>query len=84
MNLDLVGVATVSKAWENNIGTQNLAISKGLVMTHRTDYIGSKYHWFRSRINPVEIEINRILNDHQRVYTFTKGSTILSFEEKSN
>ena len=47
MNLDLKGVSTVSKAWEDNVGTQNLANSKGPLMTSRTKHIGIKYHWFR-------------------------------------
>ena len=33
MNIDLKGVSTVSKVWENNIGTQKLANRKGPLMT---------------------------------------------------
>ena len=44
LNLDLDGVSQVSKAWEDNIGTQHLANSKGNLMTSRTKHIGIKYH----------------------------------------
>ena len=44
MNMDLKSVSQVSKAWEDNVGTQNLANSKGPLMTPRTKHIGIKYH----------------------------------------
>ena len=81
MKLDLDGVATVSKAWEDNIGTQNLANSKGPLMISRYKYICIKYRWFRSRIKLDGIEINIISTDHQRADIFTKGLTIFPFEE---
>ena len=81
MNLDLKGVSTVSKAWEDNVGTQNLANSKGPLMTSRTKHIGIKYHWFRSKIG-TEIEILRVSTDLQRADIFTKGLTRYPFEEK--
>ena len=53
-NLDLRGVGLVSKAWEDNIGTQNLANSKGPLISLRTkkwalNIIGSgrKYNLMR-------------------------------------
>ena len=82
MDLDLAGVAIVSKSWGDNIGTQNLAKRKGPFMTFRPKNIGIKYHWFRSIIKPDEIEINRIPTDHQRADIFTKGLTGFPFEEK--
>ena len=66
MNLDLKGVTTVYKGCEDNIGTQNLAKIKDLLMTARTKHIGIKYHWFRSKIQLDEIEVKRIQTDHQR------------------
>ena len=39
MNMDLKSVSQVSKAWEDNVGTQNLANSKGPLMTSRTKHI---------------------------------------------
>jgi len=82
MNLELKGASTVSKAWEDNVGTQNLANSKGPLMTSRTKHIGIKYHWFRSKIIPNEIEILRVSTDLQRADIFTKGLTRFVFEEK--
>ena len=63
---DLAGVATISKAWKDNIVTQNLSNSKVTLMTSSTKHICIKYHWLRSRIKLDEIEINRISTDHQR------------------
>ena len=42
--LDLKRVGFMPKAWEDNIGIQNLANSKGSLISSRTKYIGIKYH----------------------------------------
>ena len=44
MNYDLKSVSNVSKVWEDNVGAQNLANSKGPLMTPRKKHIGIKYH----------------------------------------
>ena len=44
MKHDLNSVSQISKVWEDNIGTQNLANSKGPFMSLSTKYIGIKYH----------------------------------------
>ena len=59
MNMDLKSVSQLSKAWEENVGTQNLSKSKGSPMTPRTKHIGIKYHWFISKIGS-GIDILRI------------------------
>ena len=82
MNMDLKSVSQVSKAWEDNVGTQNLANSKGPLMTSRTKHIGIKYHWFRSKIQPNSIDILRIETKQQRADIFTKGLTRFEFEMK--
>ena len=82
MNMDLKTVSKVSKAWEDNVGTQNLANSKGPLMTSRTKHIGIKYHWFRSLIQPNSIDILRIDTKQQRADIFTKGLTRYEFEVK--
>ena len=64
----------VSKVWEDNTGTQNLANSKEPLMTSCTKHIAIKYHWFRSMIGP-QIEILRIDTKEQRADIFTKGLT---------
>ena len=82
MNMNLKSVSQVSKAWEDNVGTQNLANSKGPLMTSRTKHIGIKYHWFRSKIQPNSIDILRIDTKLQRADIFTKGLTRYEFEVK--
>ena len=81
MNMDLKSVSQVSKAWEDNVGTQNSANSKGPLMTAKTKHIGIKYHWFRSKIGN-GIDILRIDTKQQRADIFTKGLTRYEFEVK--
>ena len=42
MNLDLKGASVISKAWEDNIGAQNLANTKGHLMNACIKHIGIK------------------------------------------
>ena len=78
MDYKLAKVSHVPKVWEDNTGTQNLANSKGPLMTSRTKHIEIKYHWFRSMMKPSEIEIRRIDTEVQRADIFTKGLTRLN------
>lgn len=80
MNYKMERISHVSKVWEDNTGTQNLANSKGPLMTSRTKHIGIKYHWFQSMIGP-EIEILCIDTKEQRADIFTKGLTRHNFEQ---
>ena len=80
--LHMQGISFVCKAWEDNTGTENLANSKGPLMTSSTKHIGIKYHWFRSKVQPNVIEINRIGTKDQRADLFTKGLTRFEFENK--
>ena len=80
MSYKLMNVSHVSKVWEDNTGTQNLADSKVPLMTSRTKHIAIKYHWFRSMIGP-QIEILRIDTNEQRADIFTKGLTRFTFEQ---
>ena len=80
MSYKLENVSHVSKVWEDNTGIQNLANSKGPLMTSRTKHIAIKYHWFRSLIGP-QIEILRIDTKEQRADIFTKGLTRFNFEQ---
>ena len=80
MKCKLVNVSRVSKVWEDNTGTQNLANNKRPLMTSRTKHIAIKYHWFRSLIGP-QIEILRIDTKEQRADIFTKGLTRFNFEQ---
>ena len=82
MEMDLKSVAQVSNAWEDNVGAQNLANSKGSLMTSRTKHIEINYHWFRSKIQPNSTEILRIDTKQQKANIFTKGLTRYEFEVK--
>ena len=77
-----IKLSNVSKALEDNTGAQNLANSKGPLMTSRTKHIGIKYHWFRRKIIDGEIEIHRIGTDNQKADIFTKCSSKSDFEAK--
>ena len=82
MNYDLKSVSSVSKVWEDNVGTQNLANSKGPLMTSRTKHIGIKYHWFREMIQKSVIGVVRIPTKEQRADIFTKGLTRFPYEHQ--
>ena len=76
------GIGLVSMVWEDNIETQNLPNSEGLLMSSRKNHIGIKYHWFRSNVRLREIEVNSIGTKEQRADLFTKGLTRFEFEQK--
>ena len=44
MNYKVINTSHISKVWEDNTGTQNLANSKGPLMTSRIKHIAIKYH----------------------------------------
>ena len=83
MDYKVMNKSHVSKVWEDNTGTQNLANSKGRLMTSRTKHIAIKYHWFRSMIGS-QIEILRINTKEQRADIFTKSLTRFTFEQGRN
>ena len=62
-------------------GIENLANSKGPLMTPRTKHINIKYHWSRLMIKLKEIEVLRIDTKYQQLDTFTKGLTRFTFEQ---
>ena len=76
MKYDLRDISHVSKVWEDNTETKNLANSKGPLMTPRTKYIGIKYYWIRSMIKPKEIEVLRIDTKDQCADIFTKDTNL--------
>ena len=80
MNYKIDKAFHISKVWKDNTSTQNLANSKGSLMTSCTKHIGIRYYWFRSMIGP-QIEILRIDIQQQRADIFTKGLTRYNFEQ---
>ena len=81
IHFNINDASTVSCAWEDNMGTQNLANSKGSIMSPLTKHIGVKYHWFISKIQKGIIEFHRIDTNFQQADILTKGLTRLSFEQ---
>ena len=80
MNYKVMNKSHISKVWKDNTGTQNLANSKGPLMTSRTKHITIKYHWFKSMVAS-QIEILRINTKEQRADIFTKSLTRFTFEQ---
>lgn len=82
MNLGWKGGSTIPTTWENNVETQNLTNSKRPLMTACVKHIGIKYQWFRSKVEPDEIEMLRVSTGLLRVDIFTKELTQYAFKEK--
>ena len=55
MNLNMHNMSRIYKAWQDNMGNQNLANIDGPLMTAWTKHISVKYYWFRCMIKSVEI-----------------------------
>ncbi len=49
-------------------------------MTPRSKHYGVKYHWFRTKLKPNEIEIDRINTKLQRANFLTKALRTKTFE----
>ena len=73
---------TVSTVWEDNNGAIALAKKEAPLMTLRTKHIAIKYHWFRSKLQPGQIELQKIDTKVQLADIFTKSLPRLELEEK--
>ena len=73
---------TVSTVWEDNNGAIALAKKEAPLMTPRTKHIAIKYHWFRSKLQPGQIELQKIDTKVQLADIFTKSLPRLELEEK--
>jgi hypothetical protein len=82
LNIERTQLTKVSTVWEDNNGALALANKEAPMMTPRSKHIAIKYHWFRDKIKPGEIEVKRIATDEQAADVFTKGLTRLDFEAK--
>jgi hypothetical protein len=82
LNIERSQLTKVSTVWEDNNGALALANKEAPMMTPRSKHIAIKYHWFRDKIRPGEIEVKRIATDEQAADVFTKGLTRLDFEAK--
>jgi hypothetical protein len=59
--------------WEDNNGALKLATMEPGRTTPRSKAFGVRYHWFRSKLNPNEIEVKKIAGIDQRAYFLTKA-----------
>jgi hypothetical protein len=49
-------------------------------MTPRSKHYGVKYHWFRSKLKPNDVEVSYIKSKDQRADFLTKSLRVLQFE----
>jgi hypothetical protein len=66
---------------EDNTGALKLARMEPGRMTPRSKHYGIKYHWFRSKLKPNEVEIVHVGTDLQRADFLTKALRVPKFEE---
>jgi hypothetical protein len=59
--------------WEDNNGALKLATMEPGRMTPRSNAYGVRYHWFRSKLEPNEIEVQKIAGVGQRADFLTKA-----------
>ena len=72
-------VVTHSTAFEDKNGALIFATSKK--MMPRSKHIGIKYHHFRKAVDDGIVKIKRVNSEKQRADIFTKGLSMLSFQE---
>jgi hypothetical protein len=76
------GISTICKVWEDNEAALRHAVTDMPKLSPRTKHIGTKYHWFRSHINPGVIECHPIHTKIQKADIMTKGLAVKDFENK--
>jgi hypothetical protein len=59
--------------WEDNNGALKLATMQPGRTTPRSKAFGVRYHWFRSKLKPNEIEVKKIAGVDQRADFLTKA-----------
>jgi hypothetical protein len=65
---------------KDNTGAMILAKMEPGRMTPRSKHYGVRYHWFRTKLKPNEIEIDRIDTKLQRADFLTKSHRTKTFE----
>jgi len=82
IGVDKQGIATIkTTVYEDNSGALTLAKLEPGRMTPRSKHYGVKYHWFRSKLQPNEIELERVESAKQRADMFTKGLCTTLFQQ---
>ena len=83
MGLDDEKLATIkTTVHEDNVGTLTLANLVPNPVTSKSKHYGIKVHWFRSKLKPGAIEIQKIDTEFQLTDIFSKGLRRLKFEDK--
>jgi hypothetical protein len=59
--------------WEDNSGALKLVTTEPGRTTPRSKVFGVRYHWFRSKLKPNEIEVKKIAGIDQRADFLTKA-----------
>jgi hypothetical protein len=57
----------ITTVWEDTNGALKLATMEPGQTTPRSKAFGERYHWFRSKLKPNEIEVKKIAGIDQRV-----------------
>jgi len=82
VNLPTDGVIQMkTTVWEDNTGALTLANLEPGRMTPRSKHYGVKYHWFRSHLQPNNIQVCKIDTLDQQADMFTKGLRTHKFVE---
>ena len=74
-------LTTIRKTvWEDNVGALNLANMEPGRTTTRSKHFCVKYHWFREKLGPLNIQVKKIDSKHQLADILTEGLTRDTFE----
>ena len=72
-NIDREQEQKLVTVFEDNEGAMKLANSPLPRMTPQSKHFEVKYHWFREKLDELQIQIKRVDTASQRVDIFTKG-----------
>jgi hypothetical protein len=67
--------------WEDNAGALALARMEPGRMTPRSKFYAVKYHWFRSKLKPNDIIVEKIGTNEQKADIMTKALRTIKFAE---
>ena len=80
--LERIEETRIARVWEDNEGAIKLAKKPFPHVTPNSKHYGIKYHWFREKLDELQIEINHIATHLQKADIFTKGLPKNEFEPK--
>jgi hypothetical protein len=73
-----------TKLWEDTLGALSLACLEPGRMTPRSIHYGVKYHWFRTKFKPNDVEMSPVVSAEQRADFMTKSLTAQAFMDNRN